>query len=282
MINNRSRVRPETAQRVQDALRRTGWQPNAVASSMRTGSTRTIGIILPDIQNPLFSAVARSVERTLRDHGHTLVFTNSDDEPARDVELMRLLMQRRVDGLLYAPADELEPETLATVRHAMVDARLPVVLVERTLSIPADAVVSDQASGVQRATDYLVSLGHRRIAFLSVGTRSRAGRERHRGFLDAMRLAALPVDPALQGPACARAEDALRETLALLALASPPTAIIAGGNMLLPGVVQALNARQAAPHDVSVVTVGDTDLVALALPSFTAGQDLQSRAEARS
>jgi LacI family transcriptional regulator len=271
VINNRARVRPETARRVEEALRRTGWQPNAVASSMRTGTTRTIGIILPDIRNPLFSAVARSIERTLREHGHTLLFTNSDDEPARDVELMRLLLQRRVDGLIYAPADEVERDTLATVRHAVDDMRVPVVLLERTLSIPTDAVVSDQASGVQRATEYLLSLGHRRVAYLTVGTRSRAGRERRRGFLDAMRLAGIAIDPALQRPECSRMEDAMRETLALAVLDQPPTAIIAGGNMLLPGVLQALNTRgKRVPEDVSVITVGDTDLAMLVPPSFTA------------
>lgn len=271
VINDRSKVRPETVARVQEALRRTGWQPNAVASSMRTGTTRTIGIILPDIQNPLFSAVARSVERTLREHGYTLLFTNSDDETARDLELIKLLMQRRVDGLIYAPADEVEQETLAIVRHAVTEARVPVVLLERTLAVPTDAVVSDQASGVQRATAYLFSLGHRRVAFLRVGTRSRAGRERYRGFTEALQRAGIALDPALERPDCARAEDALRETLALLQLPDPPTAIIAGGNMLLPGVLHALNVRgKLVPDDVSVITVGDTDLAALVPPSFTA------------
>lgn len=281
VINNPSKVRPETVQRVQEALRRTGWQPNAVASSMRTGTTRTIGIVLTDIQNPLFSAVARSVERTLREHGYTLLFTNSDDEPARDIELMRLLLQRRVDGLLYAPADETNQEALAMVHHAVSDAKVPVVLLERALAVPADAVVSDQASGVKRATEYLLSLGHRRIAFLSVSTRSRAGRERHRGFVEALQQAGLAPDLALQRPECARAEDALREALALLALPEPPTAMIAGGNMLLPGVLQALNVRgKLVPRDVSVITVGDTDLAALVPPSFTAVRwDLQALGE---
>jgi len=271
VINDRGKVRPETVERVQAALRRTGWQPNAVASSMRTGTTRTIGIILPDIQNPLFSAVARSVERTLREHGHTLLFTNSDDDPDRDVELIRLLLQRRVDGLLYAPADEVERETLAVVRQAIEEARVPVVLLERTLGVPTDAVVSDQASGVARATEYLLSLGHRRIAFLAVRTRSRAGRERYRGYVEAMAAAAIPLDPLLQRQDCVRAEDALRESLALLDLAEPPTAVVAGGNMLLPGLLHALNVRgKVVPADVSVITVGDTDLAALVPPSFTA------------
>jgi len=266
VVNKHPAVKPEIRQRVEAAIVQTGWQPNVVAQSMRTASTRMIGCVLPDTSNPLFVAVAKGAEEVLREHGYAFVLANSNSDGERDLELLNLLLQRRVDGLLFAPSDEYDPRILSLLERT----RTPTVLIERELPLDCDYVASNQCNGIRQAVDYLLSIGHRRIALVTGQQRIRPGRERYKGFVQAFERAGLRFDPALVRLDSMDASYAYREVQRLMELHEPPTAIIMGGNLMLPGALRACALKDVRiPADVSIVAVGETDLAELASPPIT-------------
>ncbi|TDV04371.1 LacI family DNA-binding transcriptional regulator [Paraburkholderia caballeronis] len=266
VVNKHPAVKPGIRQRVEAAIATTGWQPNAVAQSMRTASTKMIGCVLPDTSNPLFVAVAKGAEQVLREHGYAFVLANSNSDVERDLELLNLLLQRRVDGLLFAPSDEYDPRILSLLERT----RTPTVLIERELSPDCDYVASNQCNGIRQAVDYLLSIGHTRIALVTGQQRIRPGRERYRGFVQAFDNAGIAFDPALVRLDSMDAAYAYREVQRLMEMPEPPTAIIMGGNLMLPGALRACALKDIkVPQDVSIVAVGETDLAELASPPIT-------------
>jgi LacI family transcriptional regulator, galactose operon repressor len=266
VVNGNPTVARDARQRVLNAIETLGWQPNAVARSMRTATTRTIGCIVPDIRNPLFAGIVKGAEEVLSERGYALMIASSDERPARDCELIDLFLQRRTDGLLLAPSEDMDPQTQARIRKVGV----PTVLMERDLPENLDSVASDQSNGMQSAVSYLFSLGHRRIGLITGNRRNRAGRERHRGFLRAFEAAGLPIDPMLQRVESFSPGYGYREALDLLGMHNPPTAMIVAGSFMLAEVLRASrNRNKRIPEDLSVISTGDTDLAELAPPSFT-------------
>lgn len=267
VVNKHPAVKPYIRQRVEAAIAKIGWQPNAVAQSMRTASTKMIGCILPDMSNPLFVAVAKGAEAALRKHGYAFILSNSGGDPDRDLELFPLLMQRRVDGLLYCPSDEYDERICEMVRTS----RTPTVLIEREL-LPetCDYVVSNQADGIRQAVEYLLSIGHVRIGLVAGQSKIRPGRERYRGFVEAFKNAGVQFDPELLRLEEMTAEYAYHAVQSLMQISNPPTAIIMGGNLMLAGTLRACAYKGLQiPRDVSIIAVGDTDLAELASPPIT-------------
>jgi LacI family transcriptional regulator len=164
-------------------------------------------------------------------------------------------------------ADESDQAVIRAVRTA----GIPVVLIERDLPLDVDSVGTDHRSSIRGAVEYLFTLGHRRIALITGGQTNRAGRERLGGFVDAFREANVAIDPAMLRLESLSSDYGFRETQALLKLQEPPSAIIAGGNLMLAGVLRAahlLNVR--VPQELSIISSGDTELAELATPPVTA------------
>ncbi len=267
VANKHPTVKLRIRQKVEAAIQKTGWQPNTIAQSMRTSATKTIGCMLPNSINPLFAAIIQGAEETLRDHGYVLIVANSNGEAGFEPELLSLILNRRVDGLLLAHSNEYDPNMLSAIQHA----RVPIVLVERELPHCLDSVASDQYGGLMQATEHLFAFGHQRIALLTGNPDSRPGRERHRGFVAAYQRANLEVHPDLLRLESLTRAYAFQEIQNLMNAQSPPTAIITGGNVMLAGALRALNLLGIrVPEDVSLIAVGDTDLAELSSPSITA------------
>jgi LacI family transcriptional regulator len=219
-----------------DAL---GYQPDLLAQSMRRGATRSIGFVVGDISNPLLAEIALGAETTLRNGRYTMLLTNSENDPELDRDHIRVFEQRRVDGLLVSLAVEDHPDTVAVLE----DFDGPVVAIDRDLpaSVGASAVLSDHRSGMREAAGHLLDLGHRRIDLIT-GRPLRYTREREAGLRNAYELRGLtPSFQVLEGQLeAAHGQAATRE---LLEADEPPTAIIAGGNQLLGGVLRELAQR---------------------------------------
>jgi len=266
VVNENPSVAVDARERVLKAIEGLGWRPNAVARSMRTATTRTIGCIVPDIRNPLFAGIVKGAEEVLSERGYTLMVASSDEKPVQDRKLINLFLQRRTDGLLLAPTDDTDAQTQASIR----DIDAPTVLMERDRPDDLDSVCSNQSHGIQMAVNYLFSLGHERIALVTGSRRNRAGRERYIGFERAFANAGRALEPALLRLESFSAGYAYRETLDLLSLREPPTAIIVAGSFMLAGVLRATAVRgRRIPEELSVISTGDTDLAELAPPSFT-------------
>ena len=266
VTSNNPTVQPAVRARVLSAIGRLGYRPNAVAQSMRTAETKLIGCVVSDFSNPLYSAILKSAEAVLSEQGYTLVIASSDERIDREVLLIETFARRRVDGLIAVLSDEEDPRLL----HALRDAAIPLLLMERDMDAHADAIATDHSGGTRRATEYLLSLGHRRIALVTGRLATRSGRDRVAGYRAAHAAGGVRVDDALIRCESLTTSFAFTETQRLFSLSEPPTAIIAGGNLMLAGVLRALGILgRAVPSNVSVLSSGDTELAELASPPVT-------------
>jgi LacI family transcriptional regulator len=193
VVNQTRFVREETRQRVLEAIEHLHYQPSTIARGLATNSTQTIGLIISDIANPFFTAVARGVEDVINQHGYHTIFCNTDEDPAREDEYLRLLSARQIDGLIMAPTG-FRSERLIQ----MAEMKLPIVLLDRdTPGIKAPLVGVDNELGGYQATRYLIELGHRRIAILMGMESISTLRDRLRGYQRALQELAIPLDPGL-------------------------------------------------------------------------------------
>lgn len=256
-------------ERVTKAITELNYQPSAIARSMRTRSTHTVGLMITDISNPVLAAIARGAEEILHPLGYTLIVYNTARHPERETQTLKMLLQRRVDGLLVTVEDEKRP----SLHEALSRLRTPVVLIDRDVPMPFDRVLVDHARGLRAATEYLISLGHRRIALITASRSCQPGRDRILGYETAVRKAGLPLDQELVRSQSLASEYGFRETSYLLRSKNPPTAIIAGGNQIFEGMLEAVrNMGWRIPDHLSVIACDDTALTRLGSPTITVVQ----------
>ena len=254
----------ETARgRVVEAMAELEFRPDMAARSMRTGTTRAVGFVVPDITNPVFSAIAKGADSVLQGHGYSLVLATCGNDPAYEDELVSALRQRRVDGLIAAVADERSPGLAS--RLASVPA---CVLFDRDVpGSGADAVCSDHGAGMEAALRRLVALGHRRVALIAGHEGQLGSRARVEAYRRLVPELGLDGDSRLVVTGQLSRETGEEAARGLMADGGRPTAIVAGNNQLLVGVLGALRElRLRAPHDVSLVACDDVDLTRLHEP----------------
>lgn len=266
VLNQHESVSGEIRERVERAIRALGYTPNAVAQSMRKKRTRTVGCIIRDINLPALAAFVRAAHDAFFQAGYALLLTNSEGQRHREMELVALLSSRKADALIIAHHSEQDEEL-----HQMLKAAdIPVVLVDREYPAWADAVMVDHRGGVRRATEQLLQLGHRRIALITGSPALYHGRERIAGFEAAHRAFGVKPVQRLIRRESFLADYAFQQTSILVTGKDPPTAIVAGGIDVLPGVLRALRTRGLSiPGDISLVAASDSDLAQLSEPPIT-------------
>jgi LacI family transcriptional regulator len=255
-------VSPRMRQRVLAVVEELGYEPNLLAQSLRRGSTLSVGFVIRDISSPLFSEIALGAETELRSHGYSMLLTNSEGLPTLDAAHIRLFRQRRVDGLLLSLADEYHAETIEELHRVPV----PVVLIDRDLpdSLETSAVLSDHASGIRAAVHHLVALGHRSIGLAGGPLNLRPGRELS-AALEAV-CAEAGVEAVVEAGPFSE-EHGSAAAIRLLDRADPPTALIAGSNQILPGVLRAVRQRGIRiPSELSLVTFDDVRMLEFVEP----------------
>lgn len=266
VLNRNRSVSESIRERVLQTINALGYQPDAVAQSMRTQATRTIGIIVPDVSNPLFSNVVSAAEAVLTEAGYSTLLANNHDSVDREIELVNMFRRRRTDGLLTSVSHEGEPRLTDAYRSA----GIPVTAIERELAVATDSVGADHAGGIEQAVRYLIMLGHRRIGMITVPTAGRPGRERVRGFRATLAAAGISPDPALIVAEGYSAEYGFSSAHGMLSLAAAPTAILAGGNQMSGVLKAARMLGRRVPDDLSLIILGDSDLASLVVPPLTA------------
>jgi LacI family transcriptional regulator len=252
----RELVNGDTARRVLAAAERLGYRPNPIARGLKTNRSYTVGVVVPDLRNPLFPPIARGIEERLEPAGYTSLLANTDNDPERERLSFDALRARQVDGYITATAKRDHP----LLRQ--IAAERPLVLVNRaTDDERLPSVTADDRAGTRQAVEHLAALGHRRIAHVAGSLELSTGAARHAAFLEAMRDLGLEVDDALVriGAAYAESEGA-RLTRELLASGRAFTAIVAGNDLMALGCIDALReAGLDVPGDVSVVGFNDMD-----------------------
>ncbi|MCX7310164.1 MAG: LacI family DNA-binding transcriptional regulator [Alphaproteobacteria bacterium] len=267
VLNGHKSVSDDVRRRVLKAIKKLKYEPDRVAQSMRLGVTRTVAFATRDISIPGFGAIVNAAEEALRSNGYTLLLAMTDERKERELNLLRIFQQRRVDAVIMATSSEDDTELSKRIRSA----DIPIVLLDRENPLQLDAVTLDHRRGIRAATEYLRGFGHTRIALLTGNPSTRPAHERIAGFKEASSHLGKHANHSIIRTGAFSAEFGFREASSLLSGATRPTAIIAGGMAMLAGVLQAVRARGLKiPDDVSVIAGADSDLAALATPSITA------------
>jgi LacI family transcriptional regulator len=254
VVNGTRVVREETRKLVLDAIEATGYSPNTLARSLATASTRSIAVVMSAIRNPYFGQVLQGIESEAARQDYTLLLAESHDDPERELDVVRGMQQRRVDGIMLAPS--------ATARQALdylAAQELPTVLVDRLVDDRFDQVGPDNIEPTALLVDHLATQGHRRIGLVSSLRGLSTTEERVRGYREGLRRNDLHADPELLagggGWATPRAVEA---TLRLLSLRQPPTALITANNGATLGAMQALGeSGLRVPDDIALVGFDD-------------------------
>ncbi len=254
VLSSHPDVSARMRERVEAAARELGYEPDLLAQSMRSGSTKTIGFVLRDISNPLFADIARSCEQELRRSGYSMLITSSDGSLAVEAANLALLRRRRVDGVIASLVSEDAEENLTALKAV----KAPVVLLDREVpGIIGGAVLCDHFTGVRRAVSELLARGHRRIALISGPLSVRSTRERLRGYESAHAEAGVPIDQAMLALGGFDADFAKAQALRLMSREPEPTALVTGGIATTAGVLRALRQLRAEPGRAVALVVLD-------------------------
>jgi LacI family transcriptional regulator len=255
VVNGEAGVRPDTAERVRAAIARLGFTRNDLARGLRHGRAGALGLVIEDVANPFYSAIARAVEDAAHARGHILITGSCEEDAERERQLVLRLLRRAVDALLIVPAGGDHRYLLPEL-----GAGTPVVFLDRPpVGVEADTVLLDNVGGARLGVEHLARQGHERIAFVGDPPALYTARERLAGYRAALADAGLPVGEELVHAGSHDAASAQRATRALLALpaARRPTAIFCANNR---NTIGALRALRDAPRPVALVGFDDFEL----------------------
>ncbi|GGU27808.1 LacI family DNA-binding transcriptional regulator [Streptomyces violascens] len=277
VLNSHPSVSEAARARVLAAVERLGYRPNAVARSLRTDQTRTLGLVISDVLNPYFTELARSVEEAARALGYSVIIGNADERPELQDHHVRTLLDRRIDGLLVSPTDGGSPLMLEAARGGT-----PMVFVDRWIpGIDVPVVRADGRDAIRDLVAHLHRLGRRRLAIIAGPAATTTGSERVEAFRAALGEHGISLPDDYVGQGDFQAASGRRATERFLALPEPPDAVFAADNLMTLGALDALRARGlrigddialAAFDDIPWFVHTDPPVTAIAQPTGELGR----------
>lgn len=266
-VVNGTRFVSETArQRVEEAVRELGYVPSAVARSLKHNTTRTFGMVIPNNSNPYFAEIIRGVEDRCFAAGYNVILCNSNDDPERQASYLRVLAEKRIDGLVLVVTG-----SDAVARATLGGINMPLVLLDREVSgVSGDLVEVNHVLGSQMATRHLLELGHPRVACISGPPGLSPSSQRRAGWKDALEKAGVERTESdlARGDFTARGGYLAMQTL--LKRRPRPTAVFACNDLMAFGALAAAReAGIAVPQQLSIVGFDDIDLAAFSAPPLT-------------
>lgn len=255
-----------TMERVTRAVEQVGYVPNTAAKSLKTSHTGQVGFAMENIGNAAYLAMVQAIQPALRAAGYRLLLHSTEADIKDEVDLLRSLGQRYVDGLILCPLRVTDQHLEGLNR-----AEVPVVVIGQ---LPDDCEIDnvrvDSAPGVAMAVRHLAEGGRRRIAMVNGPLDTVPGANRYRGFQQGLREVGQPLDEGLIAFSDFTLEHGAAAARRLLALPERPDAIFAANDLMALGVLQAVReAELDVPGDVAVVGMDDTDLATTAWPPLT-------------
>ncbi|EZP33340.1 LacI family DNA-binding transcriptional regulator [Pseudomonas sp. RIT288] len=265
VVNKTRPVSQEVRLKVEAAIKSLDYVPSAVARSLKAKTTATIGLLVPNSLNPYFAELARGIEDYCERNGYCVILCNSDDNPEKQRSYLRVLLEKRIDGLIVASAGG-----DIGLAQGLAGVKTPMVIVDRGLDgLDADLVRIDHEYGAYLATRHLLELGHRDIATIGGPSGTSVAQMRHAGFFRALQEAGIKV----------RAERMLESDFtsnggynaaAILLESNPPSAIFAGNDMIGIGVLRAAAERNVrVPSELSVIGFDDIQMSRYVYPALT-------------
>jgi LacI family transcriptional regulator len=264
VINGNPTVAPDIRQRVQAAIDKLGFRPNRVARSLRSQQSHTFGLVIPDVTNPFFAELVKSLDQSAGEFGYNIILGNAEESPTVEKRYIQMLADRQVDGLLVVPS--------VGTRTIKVDRDVKVVLIDRALP-KHHVVLSDHRGGAKQAVTHLIGLGHRRIACIAGPQNLTVAVERWAGYRETMSRSGASATllksswTEFANFDYSSAYDAARR---LLARNPRPTALFASSDQQAIGALRAAaDLGLSVPQDLSVVGFDDIPLSDLVSPRLT-------------
>ncbi len=263
----RALVNEETARRVLKAAEKLGYRPNPIARGLKTNRSYTIGVLVPDLTNPLFPPILRGIEDGLETAGYTPLIANTDNDPERELLDSQAMRARQVDGIIAATARRDH-----RLHDALLEAGIELVLVNRRQDeLPVSSATADDRMGMRLSVEHLLSLGHTRIAHLAGPLDYSTGLDRYEGFHETLRAAGLEPDPELVAVAEAFTEsEGARLCGQLMTDGRQFTAVAAANDLLALGCYDVFAERGVpCPEEISVIGFNDMPFAARFQPPLT-------------
>ena len=268
VVNGTRRVSPEGRERVEAAIRALGYVPNAIARSLKSNNTRTLGMLIPNSSNPYFAEIVHAVEDRCFGAGYNLILCNTNDEAHRQGTYLQVLAERRIDGLIVVSTGH-----DATLPNQLAGLGIPTVLVDREIEIaeqPCDLVETAHMQGGLLATQHLLQLGHQRIACIGGPTGLAPSEQRIAGWRSALVAAGLGQGDGLLWHGHFTSQGGYEAMHALLRAATPPTAVFVCNDLMAMGALCAAHERGLRlPEALSMVGFDDIELTAFTSPPLT-------------
>ncbi len=268
VINDTHYVSDGLKNRILKAMEEHDYHPNLIARSLRSKKTNTIGVILPEISDLFLSELARRIELLLAKKGYQMIISNSEDNVFKELESIRTLYKKMVDGILMLPT----PGTKINIKE-LKKQNIPVIFIDREIPyIKTDTVKVDNAKGCYIATEYLIGLGHKKICYISKGSGTSTSIERETGFRKALNDYGIEVKSEYILKAGGRKyEDSFEAVRHLLNNnKSRPTAIIAEDDIMAIGAIRAVNDFSLKiPEDMSVMGFDDNMIDGFLVPRLS-------------
>src|SRR5262245_44318790 len=265
-FSGRRPVAPETRARVRRAVEELGYRPNGLARSLRTQRSHTVALIIPDITNPYYPALARGIQNVLADAGYHVLVCNTDREPRYESEYVADVLDRQVDGILLSAFHVVAEDLGEVFLHD-----IPLVAFGSRIEHSAvDVVRSDDAAGARDATLHLIERGHRRVGMICGPPGSPPSEARLSGYRDALAEAGLPFLPELvvQGDFTRLGGAAAMQRIT--ALPERPTALFCANDLMAIGAMDtARRVGLALPDDLALVGYDDIEAAAFLTPALT-------------
>ena len=249
------KILESTRKKIFNAVEELNYQPDFTARALRMKKSFTIGLIVPDIGNPFFSRIARTIEQLGFEKDYTVIVCNTDEDQEKENRYVSHLLSRGVDGLIMVPAQGSD-KTVRTVKEK----GLPLVLIDRVFeNIETNAVISNNAEAAFNAIKYLAELGHKKVAFLRGKSNIYTMAKRYKGYHKAVKKFGLVESDSLVVGDGFSFEDGYNSTKELLNCAEPPTALLLTGNLITVGAISAIMEKGLSiPEDISVIAFADS------------------------
>lgn len=266
VINKTRFVSKELCERVYAAMEELNYHPNTLARSLRMGETKTIGLIIPNNSNPFFAGLARLIEDVGFENGYSVILCNSDDIREKEFAYINMLIAKQTDGVIFIAAGS-DPEHLLELTKR----KIPVVVIDRDISHAAvDVVLVDNVKAGFEAINYLIELGHKRIACITGPSKLTPSMGRVKGYLKALKRAGIKIKEEYIVAGDFRSPSGEAAMWQLLQVPDPPTAIFACNDLMALGALRALRkANLSVPQDISIIGFDNIELAEEISPPLT-------------
>lgn len=266
VINGNSSISQETVKKVLSVIKKLNYTPNALARGLKTNKLHTFGMLIPDIANPFFAGLARGVEDAANEHGYNVILCNTDDCFEKEITYLRLLKERRIEGLILANVKFRDQSIIELEKR-----NFPYMLLSRNIKgLQKNSISIDNIAGGFLATQYLIRLGHKKIGHITGPYNITAAIDRIKGYKKALEYYQIPFNKQYILEGDFRIKGGYRAMNNYLKLSNPPTAIFTANDLLAVGAIEAIRENSYdVPHDFSVVGFDNIRLASYLSPPLT-------------